>query len=90
MVEPSTVSRGRVGKGLIGLVLALVGSGGLIGLQVIVYGDSPQAERLQITLGLAGATLASAVAQLFLLFGGWLVWTAMRAPGAQRPPPANR
>lgn len=69
-----------------GLALTLIGSTGLIALQLLVYAHTAAAERLQIALGLAGATLASALSQVFLLAGVALLWSALRPRGGERSP----
>jgi hypothetical protein len=68
----------------VGLGLALIGSAGLIGLQILVYAHNDAAERLQIAMGLGGATLASAVALVVLLAGAALIWSAIREDRGQR------
>ena len=62
----------------VGLGLALIGSAGLIGLQILVYAHNDTAERLQIALGLGGATLGSSLALVMLLGGAALTWSTIR------------
>lgn len=47
-------------------------------LAVAVYGDSPAAQHRALQLGLAGCLLASAVAQVMILVGGWALWSGLR------------
>lgn len=76
----------RSGRAWGGLALTLIGSAGLVGLQLLVYAHTAAAERLQIALGLAGATLASALSQVILLVGVALLWSALRRGAGERSP----
>jgi hypothetical protein len=76
----------RSGRAWGGLALTLIGSAGLVGLQLLVYAHTPAAERLQVVLGLAGATLASALFQVILLVGVALLWSALRRSAGERSP----
>lgn len=70
--------RRRPGLALFGaasLTMGLVGGGVLA---MAVYGDAPEAQHRAMQLGLAGGLLASAVAQLLILVGGWALWSGLR------------
>lgn len=64
---------------VLGAVCALAGAGLLVGLFIVVFAENPTLSRYALGLGLAGATLISAIAQVAVLLGLWLVWRARRA-----------
>jgi hypothetical protein len=68
----------RPGMAAFGAVSVLTGLAGLAALAVAVYGEAPADHAWALRLGLAGSLLASAVAQLLVLIGGWVVWRALR------------
>ena len=63
---------------LLGAVCALAGAVLLVGLFVVVYAENEPLSRYALGLGLAGTTLISAVGQVAVLVGLWLVWRARR------------
>jgi hypothetical protein len=75
-------ARGTPASAIAGALLALCGSLVLLWLFYLAYGggDSPTTQRAEFALGLAGAVLLSAVAQLAVLVGVWLLWRAVRRP----------
>lgn len=66
----------NIPRALLGLILTLIGAAGLVSLQVIVSATGTHFARLQLALGLAGAPLLSALAQILILWGAWLIWSA--------------
>lgn len=77
-------ARIRPGLALFGLVCLLLGLAGMAGLIVAVYGGSDASAAWAVRLGLAGSLLASGVAQVLVLVGGWCLWRA-----THKPPPAS-
>jgi len=61
-----------------GLVLLLAGLVGMSTLMVITYGDCAACEAWAFRLGLALSLLLSALAQLMILLGAWLLWRSRR------------
>jgi len=75
--ETSAPNR-RPGLALFGAACLLAGLVGGALLLVAVYGGSPAAERRALQFGLGGCLLASAVAQILVLVGGWALWSGLR------------
>lgn len=73
----------RPGLALFGLISLAAGLAGMAAVVVAVYGSSDACTAWAMRLGLAGSLLASAVAQVLVLLGGWAIWRATRPPGAQ-------
>ena len=70
--------RDRVGGGILGAVLLMIGLA-LLGVVLAAdVGGTPQLEALAIQLGLATAPLLEAFGVAFTLTGGWLVLRARR------------
>ena len=65
-------------RAITGLVLVTAGALGLTGLTVMVYRGTLDLKSVVIDLGLGSTVLVSAAAQLAILIGGWLIWTAFR------------
>ena len=65
-----------------GVILVLAGSLALLALVYIGNSRSSLAERALIDVGLAGSVLISALAQVAVLFGVWLLWRAVHRPRA--------
>jgi hypothetical protein len=65
----------RAGSGALLLVAGLAAMGGLI---AVLYSDIPDADAWRLRLGLAGALITSALAQLAILVGVWLIRHASR------------
>ena len=63
-----------------GAFCLVAGLGGLVALAVAVYGGAPAERIWAVRLGLAGSLLASAVAQVLVLVGGWALWRGLRRP----------
>jgi alkylhydroperoxidase/carboxymuconolactone decarboxylase family protein YurZ len=63
---------------VVGAVLALGGGALLVGLFVVVYGESALLSSYALRLGLAGTTLVSAIAQIAVFVGAGMVWRASR------------
>ncbi|MDX9997414.1 MAG: hypothetical protein WCY15_07565 [Phenylobacterium sp.] len=63
---------------VLGAALALGGGAVLIGLFVVLYADNEVLSRQALRIGLAGTTLISAIAQIALFAGLWLIWRASR------------
>jgi hypothetical protein len=61
-----------------GLALVLAGVGMLANLLIAIYGETPEADRLAVQLGLGGASLLPCLSQIALLAGSWLVWRSVR------------
>ena len=76
--QPSTQAGKRPGVILLGAAMALVGSFILFGLAFISHSSQPTCEALAMSLGLAPAAAISATAQVVLLVGIWLMWSAAR------------
>lgn len=72
---------GQLALGVFGALCLLAGLGGLVVLALTVYGGPPSDHARAMRLGLAGSVLASAVAQVLALIGGWALWRALN----QRP-----
>jgi hypothetical protein len=67
----------------IGAALALVGLGLAATMAWVIYGATPDSNRMAFQLGIGGASLLSALSQIALLVGLWLMWRAFRRrPGA--------
>jgi hypothetical protein len=64
-----------------GSALVLAGIGMLANLLIAIYGESPEADRLAVQLGLGGASLLSSLGQIALLTGSWLMWRSGRRQG---------
>lgn len=62
----------------VGVLLTAAGAAALAGLFYIGDSRAPSAEHAMISLGLAGAVLASALAQALVIVGLWMVWRSRR------------
>ena len=62
-------------RAVIGALLALVGSAALS----LMRWATSASDAWSIRLGLAPATLASAVAQIMVVAGVWMLWSAFRS-----------
>lgn len=65
-------------RALVGIVFVLAGSAGLLGLLYVTWNHSPAAEHLLFRIGLAGSAILSGLAQVLMLVGAWMVWTALQ------------
>lgn len=65
---------------LAGVILVLAGSLALLALVYIGNSSSSLAERALIDVGLAGSVLISALAQVAVIVGVWLLWRAVHRP----------
>lgn len=74
--QSSAKPAGRSGRFLLGAVMALFGSFVLSGLTFLSHSSRPSCEALMMSLGLAPAAAVSAAAQVALLVGIWLMWSA--------------
>jgi hypothetical protein len=63
---------------LFGAALILVGALTLGFLVFVSNSQEPGAERLMMSLGLAGSAMLSATAQGLIFWGAWRVWKAAR------------
>lgn len=63
---------------LFGALCLLAGLAGVAALAVVIYGAAPGEQAWALRLGLAASLLASAVAQVLVLVGGWALWRALR------------
>jgi len=68
----------RPGLVVFGAVSLIAGLVGAAALAVTLYSDAPEAQHRALQLGLAGGLLASAVAQILILVGGWALWSGLR------------
>jgi hypothetical protein len=68
----------RPGLAVFGAMSLIVGLAAAAVLAVAIYGDHPEAQHRALQLGLAGGLLASAVAQVLILVGGWALWSGLR------------
>lgn len=74
---------GRPLRAVLGVIMAVAGSLTLLGLVVIANCSSTFCERAMFTLGLALTGLISAGAQVLVLGGVALLWSAVRTPGSR-------
>lgn len=66
------------GRAAAGALLAIIGLAGLIA-QIIVFNCGSQAcDRAMMTVGLAMGSALAALAQIAIILGVWLLWTARR------------
>jgi len=73
---------GRPLKAVLGVIMAVVGSLTLLGLVVIANCTSAFCERAMFNLGLALTGLISAGAQVLVLGGIAMLWSALKTPGS--------
>ncbi|WP_421937478.1 hypothetical protein [Phenylobacterium sp.] len=71
----------RTGLALFGAACLILGLLGAVWLMIGVYGDSAEAQRRALRLGLGGCLLASALDQVVILVGGWALWSGLRLRG---------
>lgn len=62
----------------VGALLTVTGSAGLLAAIALVYGQTPFIDHWRITIGIASTLLATSVALVCALVGGWLVFSAWR------------
>ena len=62
----------------IGAALLLAGMVMMGAVAMAIYGSGPAQDAQAFRLGLAGASLLSALSQISLLTGGWLIWRSTR------------
>lgn len=76
-------SRRRTLQRVVGGALTLLGAVVVIGLFTVVFSEDPALAAVGVDLGLAFATVISALSQIAFLIGLWLLWSAR--PGSKRP-----
>lgn len=74
---PSRRTRLKLGGVAIGLGMFLVGAASMAGVIFTLYDTSPMSWEIGYHMGLPGTLLASAVAQLLILIGGWMIWRSI-------------
>lgn len=62
----------------VGAALALAGLAGSALMVWVVYGATADSNHMAFRLGIGGASLLSAVSQIALLVGLWMIWRAFR------------
>jgi hypothetical protein len=62
----------------LGAVLLLAGIIMMGVVAMAIYGSGPAEDAQAFRLGLAGASLLSALSQISLLTGAWLIWRSIR------------
>jgi hypothetical protein len=62
---------------LVGAILAIGGAATIVFFTFVSYGRGPFLDRVAFTLGLAGLPLLSGIAQVVMLMGLALVWSAI-------------
>jgi hypothetical protein len=67
-------------QAITGALLILTGSAALLALLYVTYNESEAAEHLMIGVGLAGSVMISALAQIAIVIGVWLLWRAAHRP----------
>jgi hypothetical protein len=77
-------------RAFFGMVLVAIGAATIFGLAVIAYGDDPAMNALAFNLGLASTVLISGIAQVMLLAGSWLIWSAFVRSNPPRWGPESR
>lgn len=84
-MTPATVlSPGqRLWRTLVGAALALTGAVVLTVVVMMIFSEDPVLVSLGFKLGLALSSMVSALGQIVLLIGLWLLWSAR--PVAKRP-----
>jgi len=75
---PSQRALGPAGLMALGVLMIVAGGSVLAWLVYIGNSAAPDAERAMFRVGLAGAAMISAVAQLLIFVGGWTAWRARR------------
>lgn len=78
MAETQSGDRAPVRHVLAGAALFLVGVLTIAALIYISNSQDPAAVKAMMDLGLAGTALVSAMAQLLVFLGGWMIWRATR------------
>ena len=76
-----TQERNPTGKVILGAALVAVGTIGLGVIFAAVYSATPELASLGFRLGLAFGAFFSGLAQVVLVAGIWIIWSALR----QRP-----
>lgn len=76
MAQPRTPN--PTGKIILGVLLIVAGAAGLGVIFASVYSATPELQSLGFRLGLAFGALFSGLAQVILVAGVWLVWSALR------------
>ncbi|MET0339154.1 MAG: hypothetical protein ABW063_15475 [Caulobacter sp.] len=62
----------------LGVLLTAIGSVCLLAALVLVYGHTPFISHWRITIGIASTMLATGLAQVCMLIGAWLLFSAWR------------
>lgn len=76
-------ARQRLWPTLVGAVLTLTGAVVLTGVLMMIFSEDPAVVSLGFKLGLALSSVVSALGQIVLLIGLWLLWSVR--PVAKRP-----
>ena len=76
MAEPHT--RSMTGSLVVGAVLAAAGALALGFLFAAVYSATPELASIGLRLGLAFGAFFSGLAQVALVAGIWIIWSALR------------
>lgn len=75
--QPPAKARLDRGGLAIGVCLLLFGAASMAGVLFTLYDASPLTWEIGYHLGMPGTLLASAVAQLLILVGGWMIWRSI-------------
>jgi hypothetical protein len=71
--------RRRLWRTLVGAGFTLAGASVLAALGLVVFSEDPALAALEFKLGLALSSAVSALGQIVLMIGLWLLWSARRS-----------